>query len=103
MAARASARNLGIDRSQGEFIAFLDADDSWEPTKLERQLDIFRKHPDLGLVATCFSTREPDSSVIHPPLSEQGFVDRKLAPSGMDIFRTALKLLTSGWSSNGRH
>lgn len=44
------ARNLGMKQAQGEFIAFLDADDRWRPTKLEEQLTVIRSEPKVGLV-----------------------------------------------------
>ncbi len=40
------ARNMGIRLAEGKWIAFLDADDIWCPTKLERQVEYIKKHPD---------------------------------------------------------
>ena len=49
------ARNAGIDRAKGEYIAFLDADDEFGPNKLLRQLELFCRRPELGLVFSDFS------------------------------------------------
>lgn len=39
-------RNIGIDAAKGQYLAFLDCDDLWLPTKLERQVSIFENdHP----------------------------------------------------------
>lgn len=46
----ASARNLGVERSNGEYIAFLDSDDLWLPDKLKKQMTVFEKNSDIGLV-----------------------------------------------------
>jgi glycosyltransferase involved in cell wall biosynthesis len=46
------ARNTGIYRSQSDYIAFLDADDLWASTKLEKQARCLEAHPDVGLVYT---------------------------------------------------
>jgi glycosyltransferase involved in cell wall biosynthesis len=41
------ARNEGVARSASDWVAFLDADDEWLPTKLERQLAILGDYPAL--------------------------------------------------------
>lgn len=45
-----AARNNGAEAGRGEFIAFLDADDIWLPEKVEKQVELFRNDPSLGLV-----------------------------------------------------
>lgn len=43
------ARNLGVNLAQGMYIAFLDADDMWYPTKLEAHIKHLESKPGLGL------------------------------------------------------
>lgn len=47
----AGSRNTGIRRARGEFIAFLDGDDLWEPDKLSVQVTEAKRQPNSGLIA----------------------------------------------------
>jgi len=54
----ADARNNGIKKSKGEYIAFLDADDKWYPQKLELQLKVFENNENVCLVYTAMQNIE---------------------------------------------
>jgi glycosyltransferase involved in cell wall biosynthesis len=45
----ATARNTAWEAARGDFVAFLDADDSWHPRKLEIQLGFMRAHPQFAM------------------------------------------------------
>lgn len=47
----ASAKNYGLRLVTGEYLAVLDNDDLWLPTKLERQVEVLRNKPDVGMVS----------------------------------------------------
>lgn len=46
----ATAKNRAIAQSSGPYLAILDADDTWEPEKLQAQVRFLEDHPDYGLV-----------------------------------------------------
>ena len=53
----AAARNAGWGQATQEFVAFLDADDSWTPDKLERQLALMMKEPDVVLTGHAIASK----------------------------------------------
>lgn len=59
-----SARNLGIATACGQYIAFLDADDIWEPGKLKKQIDLFKQRPELGMVFAENSTFDRNNNIV---------------------------------------
>jgi glycosyltransferase involved in cell wall biosynthesis len=43
-----STRNRGIKEAKGEFIAFLDSDDTWLPEKIKIQMEFLEQNPEIG-------------------------------------------------------
>ncbi|MGD9162138.1 MAG: glycosyltransferase family A protein [Desulfobacteraceae bacterium] len=78
-----AARNSGIKKSKGKYIALLDSDDYWMPEKLRIQTDFFNKNPDAVISqAREFWIRK--GKRVNP-------AKKHLKPSG-DIFIPSLKL-----------
>ena len=46
----AAARNTALQAARGEFVAFLDSDDTWEPTYLQEQLDGLARDGGLDVI-----------------------------------------------------
>jgi glycosyltransferase involved in cell wall biosynthesis len=51
----AAARNAGFVRSSGDYVAWLDSDDLWNPDKIALQVAVLDRRPDIAVVASDFS------------------------------------------------
>jgi glycosyltransferase involved in cell wall biosynthesis len=61
----AAARNAGISRARGDFIAPVDADDLWHPDKIRLQLEAMRAGgPRMGLIYTHFAIIDAESRIV---------------------------------------
>lgn len=69
-----SGRNIAIEAGVADYIAFVDADDIWHPTKLEKQLMLFETNPELGFVYCKFDYINEHGNAIQIDLSHVSFV-----------------------------
>ena len=70
----AAARNNGVEKSKGEYVCFLDADDWWEPNFLEEMDRLIQEYPDAGLYATNYVYYKPGKTHVALNL-ERGYMN----------------------------
>src|SRR3981081_685237 len=105
----AGARNTAIAKARGEFLAFLDSDDTWMPNHLESQMKQFEADPALGLVyanavLVGAPTRHVEFMEKCPSAGEAGFealvVERCQIPVSTVVARKAAIVKAGGFDEN---
>lgn len=70
-----TARNNGVGVSCGEYLCFLDADDWWTPSFLERMNDLIRDYPEAGIYGTNYYYVKNGRQSVCVTTAETGYIN----------------------------
>jgi len=71
-----AARNLGLANASGDYIAYLDADDLYEPNKIEEQIKILKKENDVDIVYNDLKVVDDKLNYLYT-LKSEGIYDKR--------------------------
>lgn len=77
-----AARNHGVDLAQGDWIAFLDADDWYYPERLRLHAELIVTQPGLDFVVGNFDYRDAEGQLMHSSMSVSALGRRLFAAHG---------------------
>ena len=77
------AKNRAVFAARGDYVAILDADDLWAPSKLRRSMEFLAAHPELSIVYSPMTTVRMDGAALtgHDKPSHAGRLTAKLFES----------------------
>ncbi len=75
-----ASRNLGSREARGAYVACLDSDDMWVPTKLEHQVEILNRHPEVGMVVGATKYWHPGEARLDQVMLPGGPRDQVVQP-----------------------
>jgi glycosyltransferase involved in cell wall biosynthesis len=84
------SRNLALKYAEGDFLAFLDCDDVWEPNKLELQIPLFIENKNIGIVTCQSGTLNLNSKV-----STGDFLEKKSEYNFRDLLSNYFIIMSS--------
>lgn len=75
---RAAAKNHALDRAQGRYVAFMDADDESDPDRLEVQVAFLEDHPDVDILGSALRTMGGAHSEVWRPRTDHPHIQAEL-------------------------
>jgi glycosyltransferase involved in cell wall biosynthesis len=99
-----AARNRGISAASGQYIAFIDGDDMWRPTKLEKHISVLEQRPDIDLTFSRSDIIDENGAVTgrrsKAASGDIGFADlvvENVIANGSSVVMRRVSLDQAGW------